>query len=114
VLAERVDETLSGLRWRMWLTSRHTLLYVSPDELCGVVWILANDPFELGGLPLALQLSARSHAASGRSEWKAYFTLGVHPAPTSPAAQVVLRVVVTGRCPNLRAGPWTTAFSRMR
>ncbi|WP_240980799.1 MULTISPECIES: hypothetical protein [unclassified Streptomyces] len=41
-LAERVDETLSGLGWRVWPTSRYTILYVSPDELCGVEWILAG------------------------------------------------------------------------
>jgi hypothetical protein len=96
------------------LTSRHTLLYVSPDELCGVVWILANYPFELGGLPVALQLSARSHAASGRSEWKAYFPLGVHPAPTSPAAQVVLRLALTRlpgeEAPGLEDLPGVAAF----
>jgi hypothetical protein len=96
------------------VTSRHTLLYVSPDELCGVVWIIASCPFELGGLPVALQLSARSHAASGRSEWKAYFPLGVHPAPTSPAAQVVLRLALTRlpgeEAPGLEDLPGVAAF----
>jgi hypothetical protein len=37
------------LGWRMWPTSRHTLLYVSPDELRGAEWILAGYPFELDG-----------------------------------------------------------------
>jgi hypothetical protein len=46
----------------MWPTSRHTLLYVSPDNLRGAEWILAAYPFELGGLPVAWQLSARPHA----------------------------------------------------
>ncbi|MEU1573213.1 hypothetical protein ABZ519_18965 [Streptomyces collinus] len=59
------------------------------------------------------------------------------PAPAFPAAQAFLRLaltrltgeghpgwrhtglgsvrtVVTGRCPNLRAGSWPTAFSRQR
>jgi hypothetical protein len=70
-LAERVGDTLTGLGWRMWPTSRHTLLYVSPDELRGAEWILASCPFELGGLPVALQLSARTHAGSAMTEWNA-------------------------------------------
>lgn len=76
-LAERIGDTLVGLGWRIWPTSRHTLLYVSPDELCGAEWILAAYPFDLGGLPVAWQLSARPHAASAMAEWNAYFTVGV-------------------------------------
>ncbi|MFD4632269.1 hypothetical protein ACFVYR_13945 [Streptomyces sp. NPDC058284] len=57
-LAERMGDVLAGLGWRMWPTSRNTLLYVSPDELRGAEWILAASPFELGGLPVAWQLSA--------------------------------------------------------
>lgn len=48
-LAERIGDTLVGLGWRMWPTARHTLLYVSPDGLCGAGWVLATYPFELGG-----------------------------------------------------------------
>jgi hypothetical protein len=77
ILAERISDTLAGLGWRMWPTARHTLLYVSPDGLCGAEWILAAYPFELGGLPVAWQLSARPHAASALAEWNAYFTTGV-------------------------------------
>ena len=40
-------------------------------------WILAAYPFELGGLPVAWQLSARPHATSAMTEWNAYFTTGV-------------------------------------
>jgi len=76
-LAERIGDTLADLDWRMWPTSRHTLLYVSPDELRGAEWILAAYPFELGGLPVAWQLSARPHADSVMTEWNAYFTTGV-------------------------------------
>ncbi|MEU6990609.1 DUF317 domain-containing protein [Streptomyces sp. NPDC046465] len=76
-LAERTGKTLSGLGWRMWPTARNTLLYVSPDELFGAEWILAAYPFELGGLPVAWQVSARSGAASVMTEWNAYFTTGV-------------------------------------
>ncbi|MFF3332672.1 DUF317 domain-containing protein [Streptomyces sp. NPDC002888] len=76
-LGERIGDLLTGLGWRLWPTSRHTLLYVSPDELRGAEWILASYPFELGGLPVAWQLSARPHAASALTEWNAYFTTGV-------------------------------------
>ncbi|MFD9819048.1 DUF317 domain-containing protein [Streptomyces violascens] len=76
-LAEQVGDTLAGLGWRMWPTARHTLLYVSPDELFGAEWVLAAYPFELGGLPVAWQLSARTHADSVMAEWNAYFTAGV-------------------------------------
>jgi hypothetical protein len=61
----------------MWPTSRHTLLYVSPDERRGAEWIRAAYPFELGGLPVAWQLSARPDADSVMTEWNAYFTSGV-------------------------------------
>ncbi|MFD4235826.1 DUF317 domain-containing protein [Streptomyces sp. NPDC058542] len=61
----------------MWPTSRNTLLFVSPDGLCGAEWILSAYPFSLGGLPVAWQLSARPHAASAMTEWNAYFTAGV-------------------------------------
>ncbi|MFI1929276.1 DUF317 domain-containing protein [Streptomyces sp. NPDC020330] len=76
-LAERIGDTLTGLGWNMWPTSRNTLLYVSPDGLRGAEWILAAYPFELGGLPVAWQLSARPDAASALTEWNAYFTAGV-------------------------------------
>ncbi|MGW3915360.1 DUF317 domain-containing protein [Streptomyces sp. NPDC005070] len=76
-LAERIGETLVGLGWRMWPTARNTLLYVSPDGLCGAEWILAAYPFELGGLPVAWQLSARPDVASAMTAWNAYFTAGV-------------------------------------
>ncbi|MEV2211089.1 DUF317 domain-containing protein [Streptomyces sp. NPDC050997] len=82
-LAERVGETLSRLGWRMWPTARNTVLYVSPDGLYGAEWILAAYPFELGGLPVAWQLSARAHPVSAMTEWNAYFTTGVpHEALT--------------------------------
>ncbi|WCH96003.1 DUF317 domain-containing protein [Streptomyces moderatus] len=76
-LAERVGDSLVGLGRQMWPTARNTLLYVSPDVLCGAEWILAAYPFELGGPPVAWQLSARSLATSVMVEWNAYFTTGV-------------------------------------
>ncbi|MEU7581979.1 DUF317 domain-containing protein [Streptomyces sp. NPDC041068] len=77
VLAEQIGGILVSLGWRMWPTSRNTLLYVRPDGLCGAEWILAGYPFELGGLPVAWQLSARPDAASAMTEWNAYFTADV-------------------------------------
>ncbi|MFE7425004.1 DUF317 domain-containing protein [Streptomyces sp. NPDC057545] len=76
-LAENVGDALAGLGWRMWPTARNTLLYVSPDGLCGAEWILAAYPFELGGLSVAWQLSRRPHGADVMTEWNAYFTSGV-------------------------------------
>lgn len=76
MLAERVGDALTDMGWRMWPTSRHTLLYVSPDELVGAEWIRASYPFELGGLPVAWQLSARAYR-EGMTEWNAYFTAGI-------------------------------------
>ncbi|WEH16427.1 DUF317 domain-containing protein [Streptomyces sp. VNUA24] len=75
-LAERIGDTLASLDWHMWPTSRSTLLYVSPNGLYGAEWVLAAYPFELGGLPVAWQLSARSRATSVMAEWNAYFTVG--------------------------------------
>lgn len=76
-LAEKVGDALVGLGWRMWPTARSTLLYVSPDGLCAAEWVLAAYPFELGGLPVAWQLSRRLHDADAMTEWNAYFTSGV-------------------------------------
>jgi hypothetical protein len=76
-LADQVSATLTGAGWRNWPTSRNTLLFVSPDGLRGAEWILAADPFQLGGLPVAWQISARAHPASAMTEWNAYFTTGV-------------------------------------
>ncbi|MEU1073612.1 MULTISPECIES: DUF317 domain-containing protein [unclassified Streptomyces] len=79
VLAEQIGDTLTGLGWRMWPTSRDTLLYVSPDGLSAAEWILASSPFTLGGLQVALQISARPTAGSVLVQWNAYFTTGVPP-----------------------------------
>jgi hypothetical protein len=76
-LAERIGTTLTDLGWRMWPTSRSTLLYVSPDDLCGAEWVRASFPFELGGLPVAWQITARAHPGSALREWNAYVTEGV-------------------------------------
>ncbi|MGP9017599.1 DUF317 domain-containing protein [Streptomyces sp. BR1] len=77
VLAERIGDTVTGLGWRMWPTSRDTLLYVSPDGLRAAEWTLVSSPFTLGGLGVALQISARPDADSVMVQWNAYFTTGV-------------------------------------
>ncbi len=76
-LAERIGDALTDFGWRMWPTSHDTLLYVSTDGLCWAEWILASYPFELGGLPVAWQVSARSGTDSAMAEWNAYFTADV-------------------------------------
>ncbi|MFI1184548.1 DUF317 domain-containing protein [Streptomyces sp. NPDC020799] len=75
-LAEQAGTLLTSAGWKNWPTARDTLLYVSPDELRGAEWILASYPFELGGLPVAWQVSARAHSTSAMTEWNAYFTTG--------------------------------------
>ncbi|WP_435124516.1 DUF317 domain-containing protein [Actinacidiphila sp. bgisy144] len=56
---------------------------MSPDGLRGAEWIRAAYPFELGGLPVAWQLSARARTDAVMTEWTAYFTEGVpHEALT--------------------------------
>jgi hypothetical protein len=103
-LAERIGDTLLGLGWRMWPTARHTLLYVSPSGLCGAEWVLAAYPFELGGLPVAWQLSARSHASSVMTTWNAYFTAGV---PHEALADLLVEMD-SSKLPDLGfAGPET-------
>lgn len=76
-LAEQISDVLTALDWRVWPTARDTLLYLSPDGSCGAEWLLASNPFQLGGLPVAWQVSARSRTDSVMVEWNAYFTIGV-------------------------------------
>ncbi|MFF3556208.1 DUF317 domain-containing protein [Streptomyces tsukubensis] len=76
-LADQIGATLTGAGWRMWPTSRSTLLYTSPDGLCGAEWVRASYPIELGGLPVAWQITARTHPDSVLREWNAYITEGV-------------------------------------
>lgn len=77
ILADQISALLSGAGWTSWPTAHSTLLYVSPDALCGAEWILAAYPFQLGGLPVAWQMSARTHPASAMTDWNAYFTCDV-------------------------------------
>ncbi|MER8235670.1 DUF317 domain-containing protein [Streptomyces sp. NPDC094049] len=82
-LADQVGAALAAAGWRMWPTARDTLLYTSPNGLCGAEWMRAACSFERGDLPVAWQISARSHPDSGLPEWNAYLTAGVpHEALT--------------------------------
>ncbi|MEU3397568.1 DUF317 domain-containing protein [Streptomyces filamentosus] len=82
-LADQVGAALSSAGWRMWPTARDTLLYTSPNGLCGAEWTRAACSFELGDLPVAWQVSARSCPDSAVAEWNVYFTAGVpHEALT--------------------------------
>ncbi|MFK4547285.1 hypothetical protein RKD29_006881 [Streptomyces tendae] len=56
---------------------RSTVLHISPDALRWAQWGLADEPFHLGGLPIAWQISARAEASSPLAQWSAYFTRDV-------------------------------------
>ncbi|MFF0257373.1 DUF317 domain-containing protein [Streptomyces microflavus] len=53
---------------------RSTVLHISPDALRWAQWVLPDEPFHLGGLPVAWQVSARASVMSPLAEWSAYFT----------------------------------------
>ncbi|MGW9497464.1 DUF317 domain-containing protein [Streptomyces prasinus] len=53
---------------------RSTVLHVSPDTRRWAQWMLADEPFHLGGLPIAWQVSARAEPDNPLAEWSAYFT----------------------------------------
>ncbi|WP_032791547.1 MULTISPECIES: DUF317 domain-containing protein [Streptomyces] len=56
---------------------RSTVLHISPDALRWAQWTLSDEPFHLGGLPIAWQISARSDASRSLADWSAYFTPGI-------------------------------------
>ncbi|MFF0700134.1 DUF317 domain-containing protein [Streptomyces tendae] len=56
---------------------RSTVLHISPDALRWAQWALPDEPFHLGGLPIAWQISARAGASSPLAQWSAYFTRDV-------------------------------------
>ncbi|MFJ9033666.1 DUF317 domain-containing protein [Streptomyces sp. NPDC102274] len=56
---------------------RSTVLHLSPDLLTWAQWVLADEPFQLGELPVAWQVSARTHPSDPVAQWNAYFTKGV-------------------------------------
>ncbi|MGW4441981.1 DUF317 domain-containing protein [Streptomyces sp. NPDC004682] len=53
---------------------RSTVLHISPDTLRWAQWALADEPFDLGGLPIAWQISARTATTTSLAAWSAYFT----------------------------------------
>ncbi|MFC5252998.1 DUF317 domain-containing protein [Streptomyces nigrescens] len=89
-LYDTVADTLAGLGWTSLTivrgrqepddqpedrqVLRSTVLHISPDTLCWAQWVLADEPFHLGDLPIAWQISARADASSPLAQWSAYFT----------------------------------------
>ncbi|WP_189940932.1 DUF317 domain-containing protein [Streptomyces aurantiogriseus] len=53
---------------------RSTVLHMSPDTLRWAQWTLADEPFRLGELPIAWQVSAREDVTTPLAQWSAYFT----------------------------------------
>ncbi|RYJ31000.1 hypothetical protein CU044_0643 [Streptomyces sp. L-9-10] len=81
---------------------RSTVLHISPDALRWAQWMLPDEPFHLGGLPIAWQVSARSDASSPLADWSAYFTPDV---PGEVLADFLLALDECGRPAALPAGP---------
>ncbi len=52
-------------------------MHVSPDALGWAQWTLADEPFHLGDLPIAWQVSARADTSTPLASWSAYFTTDV-------------------------------------
>ncbi|MFD4767203.1 DUF317 domain-containing protein [Streptomyces niveus] len=89
-LYDSVADTLTGLGWTSLTivrgrqepdeapedrqVLRSTVLHISPDTLRWAQWVLADEPFLLGELPVAWQVSARDDAGSSLAAWSAYFT----------------------------------------
>ncbi|MEU5898928.1 DUF317 domain-containing protein [Streptomyces venezuelae] len=126
-LYDAVADTLAGLGWTSLTIARgrreldepledrevlrSTVLHISPDALRWAQWVLPDEPFQLGGLPIAWQVSARSDASSPLAEWSAYFTAGIpgevltdfllafdecgHPTAALTGPEVVLDAVTT-------------------
>ncbi|MEW1724794.1 DUF317 domain-containing protein [Streptomyces sp. NPDC093109] len=92
-LYDAVADTLAGLGWTSLtiVRGRHvqdeapedrqvlrsTVLHISPDALRWAQWSLADEPFHLGKLPIAWQISARAETSSPIAQWSAYFTRDV-------------------------------------
>ena len=53
---------------------RSTVLHISPDHLRWAQWVLPDEPFHLGELPIAWQVCARAEVSSLTATWSAYFT----------------------------------------
>ncbi|MFH9677695.1 DUF317 domain-containing protein [Streptomyces sp. NPDC017405] len=88
---------------------RSTVLHLGPDTLRWAQWVLADEPFLLGDLPIAWHVSARTDTSSPLAQWSAYFTSDVpgeavadflvalharrHPATPSGGRELVLEAV---------------------
>ncbi|XKK63978.1 DUF317 domain-containing protein [Streptomyces sp. ARC32] len=89
-LYDVVADTLVGLGWTSLVivrgrqepdeapedrqVLRSTVLHISPDSLRWAQWALPDEPFHLGDLPIAWQVSARTDLRSPLAQWSAYFT----------------------------------------
>ncbi|TQE30526.1 DUF317 domain-containing protein [Streptomyces ipomoeae] len=89
-LYDAVADTLAGLNWTSLAivrgrqepdqapedrqVLRSTVLHVSPDTLRWAQWVLPDEPFHLGGLPIAWQVCARHDVTTPLAQWSAYFT----------------------------------------
>ncbi|GAA2507372.1 DUF317 domain-containing protein [Streptomyces gobitricini] len=89
-LYDAVADTLAGLGWtgltivrgrqepdeapEARQVLRSTVLHISSDSLRWAQWVLPDEPFHLGNLPIAWQVSARTDTSSPLAEWSAYFT----------------------------------------
>ncbi|MFD9967700.1 DUF317 domain-containing protein [Streptomyces sp. NPDC059011] len=92
-LYDTVADTLAGLGWTSLaiVRGRHepdeapqdrqvlrsTVLHISPDTLRWAQWVLPDEPFHLGELPIAWQISARADTDSPLAQCSAYFTTDV-------------------------------------
>ncbi|SCD57392.1 protein of unknown function [Streptomyces sp. ScaeMP-6W] len=87
---DAIADTLAGLGWTSLTlvrgrrqpdevpddrqVLRTIVLHISPDSLRWAQWVLPDEPFHLGNLPIAWQVSARSGLAGPLAQWSAYFT----------------------------------------
>ncbi|WP_329392333.1 DUF317 domain-containing protein [Streptomyces sp. NBC_01716] len=81
---------------------RSTVLHISRDALRWAQWVLPDEPFHLGGLPIAWQVSARSDASSPLADWSAYFTPDV---PGEVITDFLSALDECGQPTTLPAGP---------
>ncbi|RBL87137.1 hypothetical protein DDE05_05645, partial [Streptomyces cavourensis] len=84
---DAVADTLAGLGWTSLTivrgrqqpdealedrqVLRSTVLHIGPDSLRWAQWVLPDEPFHLGNLPIAWQVSARSDPSSPLAQWSA-------------------------------------------
>ncbi|MGW0708962.1 DUF317 domain-containing protein [Streptomyces sp. NPDC002643] len=89
-LYDAVADTLAGLGWTSLTivrgrqepdeapedrqVLRSTVIHISPDALRWAQWVLPDEPFRLGGLPIAWQVCAREDATAPLAQWSASFT----------------------------------------